>query len=304
MVKGGHILVHRQGHVQQGHGGYRAGALPQVKPRVQHRLQPQLGEQQLPAGFGGTVAGQHGLPGVGAQPHRQQGRRAGNGPVQQHRTLPGRRAQVEPRHSRNVKPAHFTQNVQRVFPVRLVLDQRPLDDGHLVHQAGVRQPGAPASSHRGGQIQQHAGHRRGGGGVADAHLPRRQQGNALVIQLLGDLRPGHQGGLGLLAAHGRFLGDVGGAGADGQIPHPGHRVVGQHTHIHRDHLGSRYPGHMAHRGAALPQGLGHRQGDLLPGLGDPLGHHAVVGAEHRHRFGPQSQVGLAGGSRHPHQHLF
>ena len=67
-----------------------------------------------------------------------------------------------------------------------------------------------------------------------------------------------------------------------------------HPHIHREDLGPCMGRHMADAG--LPSGhvLRHQGGNFLSGLGDPLGHHPVIGAEHRHRPGRQGTIQIPG----------
>jgi len=271
---------------------------------VQYGLQPQGGQQGLSAGLRGPVAGQKRFFSIGAQPHRQQSGGGRNGPVQDHRDLSGGTAQVKSCHRRNVKPTHLTENVHWIAGVGPVDLQGPLHRLALARQPRVRQSGPPAHRLLGGETQQGAGHRRRGGGVANAHLPGGQEGIPILRQLPGQGEAHGQGPLRRLPRHGRAFRHVLGAPLQHHAgAHAGWRVPPGHAQIHREHLGPGRPGHVAHGGAPLPHSLGYRPGDLLAGLGDPLGHHAVVGAEHRHGLPAQVQVRTAGHSGHSDQQV-
>ncbi len=66
-------------------------------------------------------------------------------------------------------------------------------------------------------IEQGAGQRRRGGGVADAHLAADEELGASELGAFGRLSPPMHGACKLLLVHGRLSTEVGGAGSNRQV---------------------------------------------------------------------------------------
>ena len=179
----------------------------------------------------------------------------------------------------------------------------PPDGRYLALKPRPRQPGAPAGHLLHRLVQQQGGQRAGGGGVADAHLPG---GDELVPRLDAlarqvDAHLDH--GPGLLPGHGRTLGDVAGAPAQLAVQHRRMIHLGEHPHVHRNHLGPRHPGHLVDVAGAPGDAQGHRRGNRGVGLGDPLGHHPVVRTQHQHTLALGLHLGGAQQPGHAGHHI-
>ena len=85
--------------------------------------------------------------------------------------------------TRDVKPAKLGEDIQRVVRVGLIDRNAPLNGIDLPGKALIREARAPAGHALHRLAQQYRRHRAGGGGVANAHLARGQQGDALRFLL-------------------------------------------------------------------------------------------------------------------------
>ena len=235
-------------------------------------------QHETGGGLGGAVAGEHGLGRRRAKPDGAEGRHPADEAIHQHGHALQRTAQKDAAETRDVKPAKLGEDIQRVVRVGLIDRNAPLNGIDLPGKALIREARAPAGHALHRLAQQHRRHRAGGGGVANAHFARGQQGDALRF-LLPHQRDALGNSLhGLLPAHGRALGKIGGAGGNAAVPHAGHRLPG-HAHVHWHHLAPGGAGHLADTGAPGGKILRHGAGHALVRLADAPRHHAVVRAE-------------------------
>ena len=132
---------------------------------------------------------------------------------------------------------------------------------------------------------------RGGGGVADAHVPGGQGVHPGGGGGFGPLHPHQQGPQGLFPGHGRLLGHI--AGTVSHLPGDELRNVAEivvDPDVHHLHPGPGVAGQGVDAGAAPEEVMDHLKGDLL-GIGaHPFGHHPVVrGKDHHPSSSPGGQ---------------
>ena len=239
------------------------------------------------------MAGEHRFCGRRAEAHGAQSSHAADEAIHQHGHTGQRTAQKNAAQACDIKAAQLCHHVQRVFGVWFVDKDAPADGVHLAGQPFVRKARAAPGHPFDRLAQQHRRHRAGGGGVANAHLAGGDEPVAVVRQLPGKGNARPNGLHGLRSAHGRASRKVCRAGCNAAVSHAGHRFA-RDAHIHGQHVAVRRAGHLAHAGAAHGEVLGHGTGHFLPGLAHALGHHAVVGAEHRHHPAGEVEVRAAG----------
>ena len=229
--------------------------------------------------------------GVGAQARRAQGRRAGYDPVEERRRLRGRGPQVEAAHRREVEAAHLRKHVDRVGGIGRVRVDSALDHVALARERDVREPRAAPDETPRVRLDEHCGHRRRGGRVADAHLARGEKAHA------GAGKPARDGDSDLDRAHGPIARHSG-AVRDVAAPPPHVRAhharvfyAPGHTHVDGHDLGTRERCHAA--GARGPLAHVARDGSrhVLPALRHAFGNDPVVGEEYRERAGELGHLG-------------
>ena len=225
------------------------------------------------------MAGEHGLGGGGAEPHRAQGRHPADETIHQDGQVFQCAAKEDPAQPGDVKAAQFGQHVQRVGSIGLVAGDAAPDGVQLAGQPGVGKARAPPGHDLDGLAEQDRRHSAGRGGVADAHLAGGEQ--LVPLRLL---RP-HQfdarrdGLHSLGAGHGGALGEVCRSGGDAAGDDARHRCA-CHAHVHRHDLAAGRFCHLANARPPRRKVFGHGAGHALVGLAHALGHDAVVRAEH------------------------
>ena len=173
-------------------------------------------------------------------------------------------------------PQHGQGRVQR----RPIAGHGAVDETSLAgHALGV-EPGAGAGQIAGRPIQQGAGDRGGGRGIRNAHLAADEQ--------IGTGFPGPvhgfpalvQGLFALAFGHGRFVGEVAGAGSDAPVEHARQRTrrMGR-AHVHHLEGGTQLPGQHRNGGATPGEVAHHLGGDRLGKGRDPFASHAVIPGE-------------------------
>ena len=243
--------------------------------------------------FGGAVAGKHGLFRGGAEPHRAQSRHTADEAIHQHGQAFQRAAQKNTAQPGDVEPAQLGEHVQRVSGIGPIPRNAPPDGIQLAGKPRVGKARAPACHPLHGLTQQNRSHGAGGGGVANAHLPRGQQLHPRRL-LRPDKPDARRNGIHrLLAGHGRAGGEIRRPGGNAAVLHSGHRLPG-HAKVHRHHFAAGRFCHLADTGAPGGKVLGHGPGHALVRLAHALRHHAVVGAEHQHGPAGKRQLCRAG----------
>ena len=140
--------------------------------------------------------------------HERRGRR--NEAVDQDRPVRLRRAQHGPGHHRDLEAAIFRKRL-RGAQVRRGPFGGGFENGCLVRQAGVVEPGAAPGKVRDRETEQLVGEERCRGGVADAHFAEAQDIGRAVF---GKPPAGPQGVVALRPGHGRPDPEIPGAGPD------------------------------------------------------------------------------------------
>ncbi|GAB3957753.1 hypothetical protein GCM10028832_15230 [Streptomyces sparsus] len=178
------------------------------------------------------------------------------------------------------------EHTERIGRVALVQFQGTADHVDLPGVRLVVDAGAAAGDLGGVDAGEHRDQCRGHGGVGDAHLAGEQHLVARRDEVAGGLDAHLDGSQRLLAGQRGSGGEVGGPGPD-LARHQAWRArqFAGHSDVHHAHLGAHLVGEgVADRAAAEEVG-DHLGGDLLGPRRDPLGVHAVVAGEDRHRGG-------------------
>ena len=74
--------------------------------------------------------------------------------------------------------------------------------------------------------------------------------------------------------------------------------------VHRHYIAPVHMGHVTDTALTLGQVFSHQGGDAAVGLGNSLGHHAVVGTEHRHGPLVDAVLGVTGEGGDAHDIFF
>ena len=249
---------------------------------MQAGRQTQLLRRNAVAHLVGVVGQEQVVPYRRTQPHGAQRRRDGDEAVHRRRYPLMGAAQKRTGHGGEIQSAYPGQHADHVVLIGVVQRQRLPQHLLLPQEALVGQPAAPACHGRYIRAGESCQHRRRGGGVADTHLADAQRRHAVG---LGKRRLLHAGGHGLQhlpAGHGVLPDDVAGAAPDLPVEDAHRRHVAVDAHIHHRHVVAEGRRHGGHTG--LAEGHVHRllQGHRRRRTGYALGHHAVVGGEHRH----------------------
>ena len=170
-------------------------------------------------------------------------------------------------------------------------------------EALVGQAAAPSGDGLHLHVQQHREHGSAGGGVADAHFPDAQHRNAVGFRLRGGLHAHRQRLKGLRTGHGGLHRQIGGAIAHLAVDHVGTVDIGGDAHVVYGHVVAEGFRQRRHAGFAAGHVDRLLQGDGLGRTGHPLGHHAVVGGEHRHTALFYLRADLTRDARHADGHL-
>ena len=142
----------------------------------------------------------------------------------------------------------------------------------------VRQSAAPAGDLLNRKPQKNGKHRRGGGGVADAHFPHTQH---IRPGIPGHLDAGEDGSFRLLSGHCGPFGQVRGAVGDFPVQNLGLRHIVHYAHIHHGDAAAEVLAQGRGPGFGPGQVHGLLQCHDLGGAGHALFHHAVVRGEHQ-----------------------
>ena len=177
--------------------------------------------------------------------------------------------------------------------------QGPVDHRHLVAPDRVLDAGAPAGDRRHRLAGEDCGQGRGGGGVADAHVPGGQGVHPGGGGLFRHFHPHQEGLKGLIPGEGRFLGHI--AGAVGHLPVDEFGDVAEivvDPDIHHRHPGPGMPGQGIDPGAPPEKVEDHLVGDFL-GIGaHPFGHHPMIRGEDHHPLFSRGWAATPRGCRH------
>ena len=271
------FAVHRQRHIQQRHRRHRAGTLAEAHVRRDERPLAEGFQYQCARGLCRNVAREHRTRSVRTQPRGAQRRHGAGKPVQQHRDAVQRRAKADAAESREIEAAHLGQHVHRVPRGGAVGRDAPPDDLDLPLQRLVRKSRAAARHVLHRASQQYAGHRRGGGGVADAHFARCEQPRPTRRFIAYQLHADADCPLRLFAGHGGAVGKIRRTVADAAIQYAVAAVKVRDAHVHRHDAAMRDLRHAAHSRAPQRQltrnGGGHAAfqsqlvgEELAPGL--------------------------------------
>ncbi|MNN61067.1 hypothetical protein D3C81_1762840 [compost metagenome] len=159
--------------------------------------------------------------------------------------------------------------------------QGTVDHPLLVGHGGRVQSGTGAGQRQRRQVEQRATQRRGGGGVADAHLAADIHPGPRLVRTLGTGAPGGQRRAALFVSHGRATGEVGGTGAEAVAVHTTERLaVAGSAQVDDLETGLQLVGEHADGGAAGDEVVQHLPGDRLRIGGNALLDHPVVAGEH------------------------
>ena len=182
--------------------------------------------------------------------------------------------------------------------------QRRGDDPLFQSEALVGHAAAPTGDALHAQSRQRRQHRRGGGGVADAHFPHAQNGHAVPLGLPRKLHAHAHGMGGLLAGHGRLFGKISRAGQDLPV-YDGRTLIGVgNAHVHHLHLVAEVVRHGAHAGE-IPSHIHRlRRRDAAWRDGHPLLRDAVIGAENDDAAGGILRVQRAGNAAQADINIF
>ena len=199
-------------------------------------------------------------------PEGDDGSGGGNEPVDQNRPVRLRRAQHGPGHHRDFESAIFRQRL-RGTQVRGGPRCGGFENGRLVRQAGVVQPGAAPGKVGEREAEQLVGEERRRGGVADTHFAEAQD---IGRAFFGKLPAGPQGVVALRPGHCRLNKAVAGTRPDAPLHEIGvvDRVAGNTGIDHPHGCADRF-GKDAGRRTAVQKVQDHFPGD---GLG--IGRHA------------------------------
>ena len=212
-------------------------------------------------------------------------------------------AQKRAGHGGDVQSAHLAQHIQHVVFIRVVQRQRTAQHLLFPGKALVGQSASPTGDGVHLRVQQHRQHGGAGGGVADAHFPHAQQVDPVGLSPGGGFHSGGKGLQGFGAGHGRFHGHVAGAPTHLAIQHGITVHIGVDAHVDDGYVVSKGLSQRRHTGFAAGHVDGLLQRDGLGGAGHPLGHHAVVGGEHRHTALFDGGAHPAGDARHADGHI-
>ena len=212
-------------------------------------------------------------------------------------------AQKRAGHGGDVQSAHLAQHVQHVVFIGVVQRQRTAQHLLFPGKALVGQSAAPSGDGVHVRVQQHRQHGGAGGGVADAHFPHAQKVDPVGLSPGGGFHSGGKSLQGFGAGHGRFHGHVAGAPAHLAVQHGGTVHVGVDAHVDDGYVVPKGLGQRRHAGFAAGHVDGLLQRDGLGRAGHPLGHHAVIGGEHRHTALFDGGAHPAGDARHADGHV-
>ena len=212
----------------------------------------------------------------GGEPEGAEGRYGGDKAVDDHRAAAGCGTQKRTAHGADVEAAHFCKHIHRIIGVRAVKLQSLPDDGFFLHKGSIGDTAAPACHRFHVHIQQGRKHRRGGGGVADAHFTHAQN---VGLGAPGQLIAGPDGGDGLFPGHGGSLGEVLGAVGNFPVQDLGLPDIGVDAYIADGDAAAEMAAEGGRAGFVAGQVDGLHQCHALGRTGNALGHHAVVGGE-------------------------
>ena len=225
------------------------------------------------------MAGQHGRSRIRAKPQGAVRGNGADGAVNNHRCSVCRRREEGAAHGGNVQAAQLRHQRYRLLLSPVDPRQCAPYDAFFPFKSRRAEPRAAPGDPVGIQVQERRGKRRRGCGVADAHLPHRQQLRPLPDQFFRQGRSLCHGGKTVFPRHGRFPADVPRAVSHPQVPHPGMSRKIQDSHVGRDHAAAGFPRHGVRRAAAFREGDGDLSRHLASALADPLGDYPVIRAE-------------------------
>ncbi len=214
------------------------------------------------------------------QMNRAQRGSAADEAVHQHGDALLRTCQVGADQCGNLEAAQAAQRFEWLVAVGAMQRQRAVDHLDLAGDTLRVQPRAGADQRAGWFVEQRAGQRSGGTGVADTHLAADEQLGAGLLRAAHGLAAGFQGDQALRGGHRRLLGEVRRTGADHHMQHTRQRLQ-RRCRAEVDDLQARIEVARQHadRRAAAHEVAQHLDRHCLRIGRYTLGHHPVVTGE-------------------------